>query len=670
MIKCPECGESAADGAKFCDRCGRGLDPQAAAPLPASRPVPLTPGTTLCHGFEIIELVGQTSIENRYRARRAGGEQGETVILRERLIPAVEEQAAEEPAAEAAPAPAAAPPREDPNGPRAKTAELKPLLATKAADAGSAPSAAPPAELAAGAEMASETAAGSQVDAAPEPAERATAEQPPVVLADAIADAAIQNGATPSAPEEPAVAAEDLGEVFGRVLALSLTLNHPALVRALTGFAEDGRGYLVYADEELKPLPAGGAKLTEPDAIAAAIQVAQAIWFVHRRGLRLNDLCPESVLRARDGRIRLAGLDYVSNDNELQGEPIYNDGYTAPEIYRARRVDKRADTFSAGALLYTWLTGERLESESWREEAGPIRFYPPHVVSPDLEQAVRRALLFDPKDRWGTIDEFKAQLTKLLGAPRVRAGVLTDVGMVRELNEDSVLAVEYTRDSLVDPAHNYLYAVCDGMGGAEAGETASAIAVGAIRSYVESRLDSTDAADPMKLMTAALEEANRQIIEYQAAHPESRGMGSTGVCALVVPPNAAVAWVGDSRAYVLEGGELRQVTKDHSLVQRLVEIGQITADEARHHEHKNVITRSLGARQSGPAGAEAVAVRLKRGDRILLCSDGLTTHVDDPQLAEILRRHTDPYEAARELVCAANAGGGTDNVSVIVVLAS
>ena len=99
---------------------------------------------------------------------------------------------------------------------------------------------------------------------------------------------------------------------------------------------------------------------------------------------------------------------------------------------------------------------------------------------------------------------------------------------------------------------------------------------------------------------------------------------------LIVPPEAAVAWVGDSRAYFYDQGGLRQITKDHSLVQRLIEIGQITAEEARHHEHKNVITRSLGARQNGPAGAESVQLRLKRGDRLLLCSDGLTAHVEDP----------------------------------------
>ncbi|HKF30106.1 MAG TPA: Stp1/IreP family PP2C-type Ser/Thr phosphatase [Candidatus Binataceae bacterium] len=655
MITCPECGEVAQDNAKFCDRCGQGLTGAAATSAPvASRPKPLAVGATLKGGFEIVETLPGSSIENRYRVRRTPEGKTESFIIRERLSDRREESSKEE----SPDLPAEAAPTPDPNGPTAKTAELKPPPVAQA----SAPGESESAEMTA---------------AEPTPSgESETAEPPP----------AASNGATtkveaaPSLAEEavapatgqtlPAQGEDDLGEVFGRVLALSLTLKHPAFQRAIEGFAQDGRVYLVYQDEDLTALHRGSSKTSEPEALAATLQVCQAIAFVHRRGLRLNDICPQSIAVTRGGRIKLTGLDYVSNDNELQAEPIFNDGYTAPEIYRGKRVDKRADIFSAGALLYTWLTGDRLESESWREEAGVVRFYPPHVVTPDLEQAVRRALLFDAKDRWETIDDFKTELVRLLGIVQVSAAVLSDVGMVREHNEDAVMAVEYRRDSLVEPAENHLYAVCDGMGGAEAGEIAAAIAVATIRGYVQERLAGADMLDPCKVMVAALEEANSKIIEYQTAHPESRGMGSTGVTALVLPPEVALAWVGDSRAYFLEGEVLKQVTKDHSLVQRLVEIGQISAEEAKHHEHKNVITRSLGARQSGPAGAESIALKLRRGDRILLCSDGLTAHVDDPEIAKILRRHGSPAEAARELIAAANAGGGTDNISVAVVFAN
>lgn len=650
MLTCPQCGQTAAEDTRFCERCGQGL---LASPVRASSPVivSLKPGAILRGGLEVVEPLSQSSNENRYRVAREQAGAKVNYQLRERSGPqaASEVSALDEPAADtvsngavSAPAAETTPSAEDPAGPKAKTAELKP---SSAADS------------------------GTQTVEQSEPAV-ASADADAVLLTDGDAVGAATETANPAEPQ-PEPVAEDLGDVFGRVLALSTTIKHAAFQRALEGFAERGRVYLVYPDEPFRPLSErpGGIKISEAEAINIAIQLCQAVGFLHRRGLRLNDICPESVGYGTDGRLKVTGLESVSNDNELQAEPIFNDGYTAPEIYRARKVDKRADIFSIGALLYSCLSGERLESESWREEAGAIPFYPPHVVTPALEQVVRRALCFSPEARWPNVDAMKAELVKLASIIQFRSAAMTDVGMVRELNEDIVMAVEYLRDSQVEPAERYLYVVCDGMGGAEAGEIAAAIAVATIRNYIEGNIGSASGEDLGQLMRLALEEANSKIIEYQSVHPEARGMGSTAVGLLLVPPRAAVAWVGDSRAYLLENGQSRQVTKDHSLVQRLVEIGQITAEEARHHEHKNVITRSLGARASGPAGAEAVEFRLKRGDRVMLCSDGLVAHVNDTEIGAVLRRHSDPLEATRELVVAANAGGGTDNVSVIVVFA-
>jgi serine/threonine protein phosphatase PrpC len=691
MITCPECGEQASDDAKFCDRCGQGLGSGGSKP-PAARLTPLPDGTALGNGYRIVGLLSQSSLENRYRAEFTHDDKVEQCQLREREGAAginqpeyQQSEAEEKPAAE-----------EDPAGPHAKTAELKLKDLHAKHDA---PGASGQGEMATGEINATEASAADSgaddaiaenaaTETADNPQAQANSDQnntdgevsgaPPAVE---IADGKIGGIGVESLAGESSVATEaeankgpaifdDLGEVFGRVLALSLTLNHPALQRAFAGFSSNGRVYLAYPDEEFVALSQRmqGKPLREADALNIAIQVCQAVSFIHRRGLRLNDICPDSVGFGRDGRVKLTGLEYISNDNELQAEPIFNDGYTAPEIYRSRNIDKRADIFSIAALLYTCLTAARLDAETWVEEAGPIRFYPPHVVSPELEQAIRRALAFNPAQRWPNVDAFKAELVRLNSIVRPRAAVLTDVGMVREHNEDAVMAAEYLRDSLVEPAQNFLYVVADGMGGAEAGEVASAIAVSAIRSYVAEKL-SSPVTDMGELLRGAIEHANSKIIEYQTAHPESRGMGSTAVSALIIPPEAVIAWVGDSRAYLCDNVGLRQLTKDHSLVQRLIEIGQITAEQARHHEHKNVITRSLGARQTGPAGAESVAVRLKRGDRLMLCSDGLTTHVEDREIGTVLRRHSDPYEAARELVVAANAGGGTDNVSVVVIYA-
>jgi PPM family protein phosphatase len=682
MITCPECGQEAPDDAKFCDRCGQGLSKSASSAAHSSptRPTPLTAGASLKGGIEIVALTSQTSIENRYRAKRVRDGKTESIALRERLGPNPAE-VVDEAQAPVVETPKAAARVEDPNGPSAKTAELR--MPSAQANGTASPTAPQPRAAssqaasadasAEGVQSSVEAEASSTSTALAEAAENASPDEESEAAEAAVVAETQQDSTDDGADEDKSPAGgEDLGEVFGRVLALSQTISHPAFQRATEGFAENGRVYLVYADEELKPLGRGSHKMSEPEAIAAAVQVCQAISFVHRRALRLNDICPESISIAKDGRLKLTGLDCVSNDNELQGEPIFNDGYTAPEIYRGKRVDKRADIFSAGAILYTWLTGSRIPSESWREEGGPVQFYPPHVVTPRLEKAIRRAIAFSPADRWATIDDFKAELIALGGATRLRAAAMTDVGRVREHNEDSVLSVEYVRESLVDPAQCHLYVVADGMGGAEAGEVASAIAVETIRSYIEARLETArgEVASGADMLTAALEEANSKIIDYVASHPESRGMGSTGVCALVTPSDAAVAWVGDSRGYLMEGATLRQITRDHSLVQRLVEIGQITAEEAHTHEHKNVITRSLGARQSGPAGAEALGIKLKRGDKLMLCSDGLTAHVMDNEIRDILGRNADPFDAARELIVAANAGGGTDNISVIVVYAS
>jgi serine/threonine protein phosphatase PrpC len=664
MITCPECGQAASDDAKFCDRCGQGLSASSNSAPPLL--IPLEPVVHLMSGqYQIIELLSQTSRENRYRIEDTTVSHERSFQLREQLGPSGEDEAPDfnDQLALAEPDKA-----EDPAGPHAKTAELKvrpqPVIAN-----GGVPGNSP--DLT----QAEPERASTGADPEPPSADREIKDSPEGAVGE-LAEIHDQN--TMTAPVELNQKAEanpednaDLGETFGRVLALSMTLTHPAIERALNGFAENGRVYLVYHDEQLTPLSGrpGGLRMPENEALNVAIQVCQAVAFIHRRGMRVNDLCPESIAFAPDNRVRLTSLDYVSNDNELQSEPVFNDGYTAPEIYRGKRVDKRADIFSIGALLYTCLTGERLEAEGWREEAGPIRFYPPHVVAPALEQAVRRALSFDPAGRWANVDAFKTELLKIFGTIAIRAAALTDVGMVRELNEDSLLTVEYTRRSLLDPASGYLHVIADGMGGAEAGEVASAIAVASIRDYIQGQFDALKAPEIQTLLQAALEDANRKILEYTGAHPEARGMGSTAVATLIVPPDAAIAWVGDSRAYLSEPSGLKQISKDHSLVQRLIEIGQITPEEARHHEHKNVITRSLGARPRGPAGAEVTGLRLKRGDRIMLCSDGLTAHVTDEQLSEIIRRHTDPAEAARELVVAANAGGGTDNVSVVVIFA-
>lgn len=225
-------------------------------------------------------------------------------------------------------------------------------------------------------------------------------------------------------------------------------------------------------------------------------------------------------------------------------------------------------------------------------------------------------------------------------------GSRTDVGCVREHNEDSL--------AVAPP----LYVVCDGMGGHAAGEVASEIAVDVI---AQSAPDHANAA----ALGQAVEEANLAIIKAAREGVGRAGMGCTCTAAILEKDRLVIAQVGDSRAYLLHHGKLQQLTRDHSLVADLIEAGQITEAEARVHPQRSVITRALG---SDPRTApDLFEISVEAGDRLLLCSDGLSTMLEDNQIEKILASSDDPQRCAAQLVNEAIGRGGYDNVTVIVV---
>ncbi len=225
-------------------------------------------------------------------------------------------------------------------------------------------------------------------------------------------------------------------------------------------------------------------------------------------------------------------------------------------------------------------------------------------------------------------------------------GAATDVGRVREGNEDAYL---------VDDAMGLL-AVADGMGGHRAGEVASVTALEALRAAITSG----------RPLRESIEDANDAVFTKSLTDTNLRGMGTTLTAGtLVAGDTVLIGHVGDSRAYLLHDGELRQVTEDHSLVEELVREGRLTADEAAVHPQRSIITRALGVDAS--VEVDVYPVELVPGDRILLCSDGLTGMVQPDDIAAALRRESDPGRAATQLVDAANAAGGEDNITVVVV---
>ncbi len=231
---------------------------------------------------------------------------------------------------------------------------------------------------------------------------------------------------------------------------------------------------------------------------------------------------------------------------------------------------------------------------------------------------------------------------------KIRVGVRTDVGRARERNEDSFLVREP------------LFVVADGMGGHRGGNVASSLAVEAL-AEMELPQDGAPAA-----LVEGIRRANLQVLERGEADRELRGMGTTMTTILAIDQKAHVAHVGDSRLYLLRaGGDLQQLTEDHTLVQRLVREGKLSPEEAEHHPQRSVITRALGV--EGDVNVDELTLDVHPGDRLLLCTDGLNGMLPHDRIEELLRGAPDPQAAADRLVEEANRAGGEDNITVIVL---
>jgi PPM family protein phosphatase len=227
---------------------------------------------------------------------------------------------------------------------------------------------------------------------------------------------------------------------------------------------------------------------------------------------------------------------------------------------------------------------------------------------------------------------------------KVSVGAATDIGQVREGNEDSYLIVEP------------LYAVADGMGGHRGGEVASNLALETVQGMFERREGS---------LAEQVAEANRAVFDRSQSDRRVSGMGTTLTAARVDGNRVHLVHVGDSRAYLLRGGELTQITEDHTLVHRMVLEGEISEEEAETHPHRSVLTRALGVDRN--IQVDEGDIEVAPGDRLLLCTDGLTGMVPEKQILEILLETLDPQQAVDELVKGANRAGGIDNITAVIL---
>lgn len=232
---------------------------------------------------------------------------------------------------------------------------------------------------------------------------------------------------------------------------------------------------------------------------------------------------------------------------------------------------------------------------------------------------------------------------------------MTDIGQTRKVNQDYVFSCHEPVGNLSN-----LFIVADGMGGHQAGDFASSYSVKKFLESVSASLQNR----PHKIFEDAIRYANRELVEKSKENPELRGMGTTMVALTISGGKAYVANVGDSRLYLMEE-KLTQITIDHSLVQEMIRLGQLTKEDARNHPDKNIITRAVGAGKD--ITPEFFEFPLTKDSVILMCSDGLSNMVADEQIAVLLKNGKTPEKIGKKLIETANKNGGTDNIAVIVI---
>lgn len=239
----------------------------------------------------------------------------------------------------------------------------------------------------------------------------------------------------------------------------------------------------------------------------------------------------------------------------------------------------------------------------------------------------------------------------------MRYNYLTDPGKVRERNEDSVIIVE-------NAAGEVLMCVADGMGGHKDGEVASSIAITHISKRFKSISSVGNKDDAVNWIQSTVSEANVEIFKYVAEHPESKGMGTTVVLAILTPTFLMFGNIGDSSGYVIKNKKLHKVTIDHTLVNLLVKSGELTEEEAKDHPRKNVLMKALGATTTVDIDIFNVELGV---DGIMLCSDGLTNMLTETQITKVLNTDTSVEEKLSKLIFKCNNRGGNDNISVALL---
>lgn len=386
------------------------------------------------------------------------------------------------------------------------------------------------------------------------------------------------------------------------------------------------------------------ASLEDDDALVVAQQAAALLQYLHRNNVALGDVSLAQLLIGPQGRIRVRDVDQMDPlTPAAQRTDLQRLGQTLDEITQQPRTTQRLDTVAAPNQ-----SPETLQAVLALNRAGQLPDAAAWVTALEAVSAQQHAL---------------TPLQTIIAAH-------SDVGQVRELNEDSLLTMHVDMNMTGQPFNVGIYAVADGMGGHAAGEIASSMALQRMaRTAAPALVDllaNSSAGVTFDALHTVATQATQAANEAVWNESQRRGndMGTTLTFALVVGDRCVVGNVGDSRTYMLRDGQIQRVSKDHSLVQRLVDVGQITPDEAYTHPHRNAILRSLG--EGATVEVDVFDLRLQAGDAVVCCSDGLWELIRDDRLQAILAGD-DAYAAVVAAIDEANRNGGEDNITAVLV---
>jgi PPM family protein phosphatase len=506
-------------------------------------------------------------------------------------------------------------------------------------------------------------------------------------------------------PPSPGVAADTVrlsGTNFGMDLLhaeydILSHANHPALPEVLDYFEEHGVSTLVETAAVGTPLTVmwNSPGVAPSQRYQWLEQIRQVLVELHRRDVIFPSLAPSRFVVSPDGYVKIRDVAGVAKLPLARAEHEWHSLYTAPEVTRKPgEVDLRADVYNFGALIYSLFLGRDLQNSDFLEPGVPKPFgeqFPEAV--PPLVRLVRKTMAGDLAQRFPTatgrlhdksgLEDVRLALgeyARVADSIRFDVAGWSNTGLQRDNNEDC-----FTISSLCAGAGEFrrdfaLICLADGMGGLDSGEVASSLAVATISEYLRERGLSSAAMDKfgdthpfheVRRMAAVLEEAvheaNRKVFELAESSNSATGMGCTLEAILLCGRNVVIQHVGDSRVYHKSAGDIRQVTVDQTLVNRLLQNGEITAEEAEQHPYRSAVVQAIGAQPMVHPACHQF--QMQPGDWLVICSDGISNHVPMTDISSVLHRCSNAEQAARRLVNLANMRGGFDNGTVVVVAA-